>query len=107
MNVLLDLFFEYSLNNFLHAQVESCVRGVIFWCDKKNEDADLDTTKEITETEENPPDTSSLETPKVELDTADDKKADTTHPLDTITFENPALVHLLTNANLLDRLIKV
>ena len=107
MNVLLDLFFEYSLNNFLHAQVESCVRGVIFWSDKKKEVDDLDTTKEINETEQNPPDTSSLETPKVDVDTTDDSKEDTPHPLDTITFENPALVHLLTNANLLDRLIKV
>merc|ERR1711892_651954 len=26
--VLLDLFFEYSLNNFLHAQVESCVHSI-------------------------------------------------------------------------------
>ena len=28
VNVLLDLFFKYSLNNFLHAQVEQCIRLV-------------------------------------------------------------------------------
>ena len=32
--ILLDLFFKYSLNNFLHAQVESCVHSIIFWKQK-------------------------------------------------------------------------
>lgn len=31
VDILLDLFFKYSLNNFLHAQVEQCVRLVFAW----------------------------------------------------------------------------
>lgn len=31
MNILLDLFFKYSLNNFLHAQVKECIRLVFAW----------------------------------------------------------------------------
>ena len=31
VNTLLDLFFRYSLNNFLHAQVEECIRLVFAW----------------------------------------------------------------------------
>ena len=31
VNILLDLFFKYSLNNFLHAQVEECIRLVFAW----------------------------------------------------------------------------
>ena len=61
LTVLLDLFFEYSLNNLLHTEVESCVHRIVFWKEK----TDLDLT---------PP-------------------------------ENPALVNLLTNACLVERLI--
>ena len=61
LTVLLDLFFEYSLNNLLHTHVESCVHRIVFWKEK----TDLDLT---------PP-------------------------------ENPALVNLLTNACLVERLI--
>ena len=104
MTVLLDLFFEYSLNNFLHAQVEACVRSVIFWTDKdKTEPAAAAETAE-----EKTPDTSSLETPKVDVEAAEAGGGeDTSHPLDQAnSFENPALVHLVTSAGLLDRLIK-
>ena len=104
MTVLLDLFFEYSLNNFLHAQVEACVRSVIFWSDNTTNDTetDLDSTKEITD--KPPVDSSSLETPKVELD---GDKDETNHPLEqVVTLDNPALVHLLTTAGLVDRLVK-
>ena len=104
LTVLLDLFFEYSLNNFLHAQVEACVRSVIFWSDSttNNTETDLDSTKEITD--KPPVDSSSLETPKVELD---GEKEETVHPLDqVVTCDNPALVHLLTSGRLVDRLVQ-
>jgi len=31
VDVLIDLFFRYSLNNFLHAQVEQCINLVFAW----------------------------------------------------------------------------
>ena len=31
IDILLDLFFEYSLNNFLHAQVEQCITFLFTW----------------------------------------------------------------------------
>ena len=69
VTVLLDLFFEYSLNNLLHAQVESCVHSILFW---KDVTQDSDGNKQ---------------------------------PLEDKLYTNPALVHLLSNAQLLDRLI--
>ena len=99
LTVLLDLFFKYSLNNFLHAQVESCVKSVIFWCDPKAAD-NCDTTKEL-DTPPSSQDSASLETPKVEQE--EDKES---HPLESATlYDNPALVHLLTNAELTQRLV--
>jgi len=96
--VLLDLFFEYSLNNFLHAQVESCVHSIVFWKEK----TDLDVTQENLSLPD--PNTSSLQTPKItEPETADSEGPK--HPLEEKIMDNPALVHLLTNARLLDRLI--
>eukprot|EP00090_Calanus_glacialis_P000849 TRINITY_DN1059_c0_g1_i2.p1 TRINITY_DN1059_c0_g1~~TRINITY_DN1059_c0_g1_i2.p1 ORF type:complete len:1001 (-),score=360.21 TRINITY_DN1059_c0_g1_i2:284-3286(-) len=96
--VLLDLFFEYSLNNFLHAQVESCVHSIIFWKEK----TDLDVTQENVALPD--PNSSSLQTPKItEPDPADSEAPK--HPLEEKIMDNPALVHLLTNARLLDRLI--
>ena len=103
LTVLLDLFFNYSLNNFLHAQVESCIKSVIFWSDPKSE-TDFDTTKDL-DTAETPPssqDSASLETPKVELE---GEAKETVHPLDTPLYDNPALVHLMTNAELTQRLV--
>ena len=107
LTVLLDLFFEYSLNNFLHAQVEACVRSVIFWSDK-TEKTELEETSTAPDTTP-PVDSSSLETPKVEVESGESKEESTSemHPLEMKTFENPALIHLLTNAKLLDRLITV
>jgi len=96
--VLLDLFFEYSLNNFLHAQVESCVHSIIFWKEK----TDLDVTQENVTTPD--PNTSSLQTPKI-TETEPTENEGTKHPLEEKITENPALIHLLTNARLLDRLI--
>jgi hypothetical protein len=31
IDILLDLFFKYSLNNFLHAQVEQCIQFLFTW----------------------------------------------------------------------------
>jgi len=96
--VLLDLFFEYSLNNFLHAQVESCIHSIIFWKEK----TDLDITQDSgTQTD---PNSSSLQTPKIK-DPETSETPDSNHPLQEKIIENPALVHLMTNARLLDRLI--
>ena len=46
--ILLDLFFEYKLNNFLHAQVTSCVHSLIFW-KKKAELAETEESEMIVE----------------------------------------------------------
>merc|ERR1712013_966992 len=98
--VLLDLFFEYSLNNFLHAQVESCVHSIVFWKEK----TDLDLTQENVTPPPPDPNNSSLQTPKItETESVDTES--TKHPLEEKVMDNPALVHLLTNARLLDRLI--
>merc|ERR1719187_330697 len=53
-----------------------------------------------------PPDTnnSSLQTPKIKEEEHDDNES-SKHPLEEKTMDNPALVHLLTNARLLERLI--
>jgi len=104
--ILLDLFFKYSLNNFLHAQVESCLRSIIFWKEK----ADLDVTQDNVITPE-VTDNSSLQTPKVSEGGADEdepgkEEKDCKHPLDDFNMvENPALIHLMTNAKLVDRLV--
>merc|ERR1719400_2173246 len=96
--ILLDLFFKYSLNNFLHAQVESCLRSILFWKEKA-----------AVKAEETEPslESSSLETPKINLEGEEKKDCDETssaHPLDDVQ-ENPALVHLFTDAALLERLV--
>jgi len=95
--ILLDLFFKYSLNNFLHAQVESCLRSIIFWKDKAAKVEETEPTLE----------SSSLETPKISVEGEEKKDCDETssaHPLDDVQ-ENPALVHLFTDAALLERLV--
>merc|ERR1719400_1573433 len=95
--ILLDLFFKYSLNNFLHAQVESCLRSIIFWKDKAAKVEESEPTLE----------SSSLETPKISVEGEEKKDCDETssgHPLDDVQ-ENPALVHLFTDAALLERLV--
>lgn len=95
--ILLDLFFKYSLNNFLHAQVESCLRSILFWKEKAVKAEETEPTLE----------SSSLETPKITVEGEEKKDCEegsTAHPLDTIQ-ENPALIHLFTDAALLDRLV--
>ena len=97
--ILLDLFFKYSLNNFLHAQVkkgvglctynigilhipffqvESCLRSILFWKEKA-----------AVKAEETEPslESSSLETPKINLEGEEKKDCEegsTGHPLDHI-----------------------
>jgi len=96
--VLIDLFFEYSLNNFLHAHVESCVHSIIFWKREKTEPG----SPAVTGVEvEGGGSSDSLQTPKVTEAGPDEG---TEHPLQD-SIENPALVHLLTTARLLDRVI--
>ena len=99
LTVLLDLFFSYNLNNFLHAQVQSCLHSVIFWTDV-DQQTSPEKTPDTTEVGE-----ASLETPKIteagELEEAEAAQ----HPLESESFDNPALVHLLTQAGLMDRLI--
>jgi len=107
LTILLDLFFEYSLNNFLHAQVESCVRSVIFWSDKNKTETEARRTPDTAPASGiDQADSSSLETPKVEVDATENEEKAEVHPLEASSFDNPALVHLLTNAGLLERLIK-
>lgn len=98
LTVLLDLFFEFRLNNFLHAQVQSCLHSVIFWSDGQHEtEAQPAVTPDTADVAE-----ASLETPKI---SETGEETEPQHPLEVETFDNPALVHLLTSANLLDRLI--
>jgi len=98
LTVLLDLFFEYRLNNFLHAQVASCLHSVIYWSEGRQE-SQAEKTPDTTEVGE-----TSLETPKIS-ETGETEEEESQHPLEAESFDNPALVHLLTSANLLDRLI--
>jgi len=100
--VLLDLFFEYSLNNFLHAQVESCVHSIIFWKEK----TDLNVTQENSPADGN---SSSLETPKIITESESESvSGSSVYPFGSVEgngVENPALVHLLTNGRLVERLV--
>ena len=98
LTVLLDLFFTYNLNNFLHAQVQSCLHSVIFWSDG-DQQTDPEKTPDTTEVGE-----ASLETPKI-TESGELEEVEAPHPLECESFDNPALVHLLTTARLLDRLI--
>ena len=99
LTVLLDLFFSYNLNNFLHAQVQSCLHSVIFWTDV-DQQTSPEKTPDTTEVGE-----ASLETPKItEAGEVEEAEA-AQHPLESESFDNPALVHLLTQAGLMDRLI--
>ena len=99
LTVLLDLFFSYNLNNFLHAQVQSCIHSVIFWSDG-DQQTSPEKTPDTTEVGE-----ASLETPKItDSGEVDEAEADR-HPLESESFDNPALVHLLTSARLVERLV--
>jgi len=96
--ILLDLFFKYSLNNFLHAQVESCIHSILFWKEK---------VEEVEEEEEPQLESSSLETPKIKLEGESSDSA-SGHPLADLEAEvpeNPALVHLVTAGGLVGRLV--
>ena len=99
LTVLLDLFFTYNLNNFLHAQVQSCLHSVIFWSDA-DQQTDQEKTPDTTEVGE-----ASLETPKITESGELEEGEAALHPLECESFDNPALVHLLTSARLLERLI--
>ena len=100
LDLLLDLFFKYSLNNFLHSQVffsirtihvggiymiyhssqvEACVRHVLFWkfavsSKPEEEEVNVDT----------------LQTPKVATESE--------NPLLKPPVDNPLLVHLFSNS---------
>jgi len=88
-------------------KVESCVHSVIFWSDKNKTDTEARRTPDTAPASgPSQADTSSLETPKVEIDATETEEKAEVHPLEASTFDNPALVHLLTNAGLLERLIK-
>ena len=100
LTVLLDLFFEFRLNNFLHAQVQSCLHSVIFWSDGRQETDQAEKTPDTTEVGQ-----TSLETPKISDTGEIEEESTSQHPLEADTFDNPALVHLLTSSRLLDRLI--
>ena len=42
-----DLFFKYSLNNFLHAKVEECIRLIFAWNNMTNSQESLNLTTSI------------------------------------------------------------
>lgn len=46
LDALLDLFFRYSLNNFLHSTVEGCLAQVIEWKGEGELQEDPDKTME-------------------------------------------------------------
>uniref|UniRef100_A0A7N8XZI1 Protein phosphatase 6, regulatory subunit 2b n=1 Tax=Mastacembelus armatus TaxID=205130 RepID=A0A7N8XZI1_9TELE len=54
MDLLLDLFFKYTWNNFLHLQVELCVAAILRPCDASQEQALTETlTSELPATPKN------------------------------------------------------
>ena len=99
LTVLLDLFFTYNLNNFLHAQVQSCLHSVIFWSDGEQQ-TEPEKTPDTTEVGE-----ASLETPKITESGEVEEAEAAQHPLESESFDNPALIQLLTSARLVERLI--
>lgn len=96
LNLLLDLFFQYSLNNFLHAQVESCLKSIICWRKK----TDVNTTAVISERAED----ETLQTPKVQLDPENplESKGESG---DEAAAENPLLIKLLLDTRLIERMV--
>jgi len=97
LNTQLDLFFQYTLNNFLHSQTENIIRSILQW----EPIIDLNKTAEASQTL--PSDT--LQTPKVEVEnplTEDNK--DMPSPFEL--YDNPLLVQLFSEARLLDRLVE-
>jgi len=102
---LLDLFFKFSLNNFLHTQTELIVRNILCW-EKKT---DLDTAAAANSMES--PTEESLQTPKVLVENPLESATTTTGAKEgsleeeEASLENPLLVQLMTEARLLDRLI--
>ena len=46
-STLQDLFFKYSLNNFLHAKVEECIRLIFNWSNMTNSQEALNLTTTI------------------------------------------------------------
>lgn len=74
------------------------MHSIIFWKEK----TDLDVTQENVTSPD--PNSSSLQTPKITEAEPTDSEG-TKHPLEEKIMDNPALIHLLTNARLLDRLI--
>jgi len=92
LNTQLDLFFKYSLNNFLHSQTENVVRSILEW----EPTVDLNKTAEINE----PNTSSTLQTPKVEKENVMESSID-----DELNCENPLLIQLFTEARLFSRLV--
>jgi len=93
LNTQLDLFFKYSLNNFLHSQTENVVRSILEW----EPTIDLNKTADINE-----PNTSqTLQTPKVEIENAMESSIE-----DELNCENPLLIQLFTEARLFSRLVE-
>lgn len=88
LDVLLDLFFKYSLNNFLHSQVESSIKHILFWkfpeLPSKSEDIDSEVTD-------------SIQTPKIGNESE--------NPLIKQPIENPLIVHLFSVSRLVERVV--
>jgi len=90
LDVLLDLFFKYSLNNFLHSQVESCIKHILFWKfpEPPSKSEDTDDNSEVTD---------SIQTPKIGNESE--------NPLIKQPVENPLLVHLFSVSRLVERIV--
>jgi len=90
LDVLLDLFFKYSLNNFLHSQVESSIKHILFWKfpDPPSKSDDTDDNSEVTD---------SIQTPKIGNESE--------NPLIKQPVENPLIVHLFSVSRLVERIV--
>ncbi|XP_023342870.1 serine/threonine-protein phosphatase 6 regulatory subunit 3 isoform X2 [Eurytemora carolleeae] len=100
----LNLFFKYSLNNFLHLQVLSCIRSILTW-KARPPPTPLDTTAVNLD---EPPLDDVLQTPKVTLDTTNPPEPCEANTADAVLDlpENPLLLQLFTDARLLELLVR-
>eukprot|EP00088_Acartia_fossae_P045239 TRINITY_DN4858_c0_g1_i12.p1 TRINITY_DN4858_c0_g1~~TRINITY_DN4858_c0_g1_i12.p1 ORF type:complete len:758 (-),score=265.01 TRINITY_DN4858_c0_g1_i12:256-2529(-) len=103
LNTLLQLFFHYTLNNFLHSQTASTIVSILDW----EPLLDLNVTLQLPNTNPPPP-TDSLQTPKIETENPmENLEKEKEAEIDDLDInENPLLVQLFTEARMLERLVE-
>ncbi|KAK7892156.1 hypothetical protein WMY93_024119 [Mugilogobius chulae] len=95
MDLLLDLFFKYTWNNFLHLQVELCVAAILRPCAHEMKLQPILGSQDKTQTEEGPQEPSeALSTPKRALDQPEN------------SAHNLLMSHLFQHCHLVQRILE-